>query len=194
MRLFIALDLPETWKQALGTLQREMQTAITQRLGAKVRPRWVRPEAIHLTLKFLGDTPAGQLEALTTALAQAVPVEPGFELTLSRVGAFEQRRAPRVILATVSIEGRAFIDLYERIETWLAAAGWPRETRTFHPHLTLARLPDAIDNAGCRTVADMTTSFKSPQAPVWHVDRVHLIRSHLEPGGARYEHLAIFPN
>ncbi len=194
MRLFIALDLPEAWKRALETLQRDLQSAIAARLSANVRPRWVRPEGIHLTLKFLGETPADRLESLTAALAQAVTIEPAFDLTLVRVGAFEQRRAPRVILATISVQGRALIDLYERIETWLAAAGWPRETRTFHPHLTLARLPDAMDDATCRAVADMANAFASPEAPVWHVDRVHLIRSHLGPGGARYESLAAFPN
>ncbi len=194
MRLFIALDLPEAWKRALETLQRDLQSAIAARLSANVRPRWVRPEGIHLTLKFLGETPADRLESLTAALAQAVTIEPAFDLTLARVGAFEQRRAPRVILATISVQGRALIDLYERIETWLAAAGWPRETRTFHPHLTLARLPDAMDDATCRAVADMANAFASPEAPVWHVDRVHLRRSHLGPGGARYESLAAFPN
>ena len=194
MRLFIALDLPKTWRQALEVLQRDLQSDIAARLGAHVRPRWVRPEGIHLTLKFLGDTPADCLETLTTALGQAVTTRPAFDLTLSRLGAFEQRRAPRVILATIAVEGRVLIDLYERIETLLAAAGWPREKRTFHPHLTLARLPDAMDDATCRAVAALATSFASPEAPIWHVDRVHLVHSHLGPGGARYEYLSAFPN
>jgi 2'-5' RNA ligase len=196
LRLFIALDLPDAWKQALATLQNEMQAAIEAQLGPNVRPRWVRPEGIHLTLKFLGDTAADRIEALTSALAQAVPDAPGFELTLSRVGAFNQRRSPRVILATVAVSGenRPLLDLYDHVETWLAAAGWPRETRTFHPHLTLCRLPRAMDDATCRAIAEIATTFDAPQAPVWHVDRVHLIRSHLGPGGARYESLAGFPN
>ncbi len=193
MRLFIALELPESWKIALGTLQRDMQAAIGDRFGAGVRPRWVWPEGIHLTLKFLGDTAPDRLEALTTALARAVPASPDFDLTLSRVGAFNQRRSPRVIMATIAVEGRVLIDLYERIETWLAASGWPRETRTFHPHLTLARLPDAMSDETRRALADLTTSFSPPVAPIWRVDRVHLVRSHLGPDGARYETLATFP-
>jgi 2'-5' RNA ligase len=193
MRLFIALDLPEAWKHALETLQRDLQTAIASQLGPNLRPRWVRPEGIHLTLRFLGDTPPDRLEALTDALAQAVPTAPAFDLALSRVGSFEQRRAPRVLLATVTIEGRALIDLYEHVETWLATAGWPRDKRSFHPHLTLARLPDTMDDAARYAIADLATAFSAPQTPVWHVDRVYLIRSQLGPGGARYEHLATFP-
>jgi len=194
MRLFIALELPETWKQALQALQEEMQSAITAELGENIRPRWVRPEGIHLTLKFLGETPESRLEALTNALAQAVPAEPGFELQLSRAGAFEdRRRAPRVILATIAVEGRGLMDLYEHIETWLAAAGWPREKRSFHPHLTLARMPDSFDDATRHAVGELATAFEAPQAPVWRVDSVHLIRSHPRPDGARYESLAAFP-
>jgi 2'-5' RNA ligase len=192
-RLFVALDLPETWRTALQSLQIEMQDTIAERFGLAVRPRWVRPDGIHLTLKFLGETPTSRLDVLKTQLAQAVPDELSFNLSLGRVGSFEQRRSPRVILATVAVEGRALIDLYERIETWLSVAGWPREKRSFHPHLTLARLPQGMDDATRRAVADLTTEFGAPQAPVWHVDRVYLIRSHLGTGGARYEHIAAFP-
>jgi len=194
MRLFIALNLPDAWKTALEDLQGQMQSAISERLGPAVRPRWVRPDGIHLTLKFLGETPSSRIEALTTALAQAVPQPPGFDLSLGRVGSFEQRRAPRVILATVAVQGSVLIDLYQRIETWLAAAGWPREERSFHPHLTLARLPDTLDDATRHAVATLSTSFEAPQTPVWRVDRVCLIRSQLGPGGARYERLAAFPS
>jgi 2'-5' RNA ligase len=194
MRLFIALELPEAWKQALEASQRELQAAIAERFGGGVRPRWVRPDGIHLTLKFLGDTPPSRLDALTAALSQAVPRPPGFELNLGRVGSFEQRRSPRVILATIAVEGRALLDLYDSIETWLASAGWPRESRSFHPHLTLARLPDRIDDRTRRAIAEMAGEVAPPQAPAWRVERVHLIRSQFGPGGARYERLAAFPD
>ena len=60
-RLFIALQLPDAWKDALARLQDEMRAALHERFGDSVRPRWVRPEGIHLTLKFLGATPASGL-------------------------------------------------------------------------------------------------------------------------------------
>jgi len=182
LRLFVALELPDTWKQALATLQDEMRHAVQQRFGNAVRPRWIRPDAIHLTLKFLGETPANRLEALTSALAAAVPDDPGLSLSLGRAGSFENRRAPRVILATVAGDTRPLLALAERIETWLAAAGWPREKRPFQPHLTLARLPDGMDDATRRAVAALTSSIQAPQTPPWRVDRVYLIRSHLGPG------------
>jgi RNA 2',3'-cyclic 3'-phosphodiesterase len=205
VRLFIALDLPDTWKSALATLQDDMRTALHKRFGDTVRPRWVRPEGIHLTLKFLGETPENRLDALSNALAAAVPDAPGFELTLGRAGSFSDRRAPRVILATVGGDTKPLTSLTERIETWLAAAGWPRERRAFHPHLTLARLPDTLDEATRRAVAEATTAIAPPLTSPWTVDHVYLIQSHLGPfsGGpgvasssdarARYERLAAFP-
>lgn len=193
MRLFVALDLPRAWQETLGALQDAMRDAVQQRFGDAVRPRWVRPEGIHLTLKFLGETPASRLDALTAALAQAVPDEPGFSLGLGRAGSFEARRTPRVIFATVIDERQALLPLYERVETWLAAAGWAREKRGFRPHLTLARLPETLDDATRHAVAGLTTALEAPQTPIWRVDRVYLIRSHLGPGGARYERLAAFP-
>jgi 2'-5' RNA ligase len=193
LRLFIALQLPDAWKDGLGALQDEMRAALHERFGDTVRPRWVRPEGIHLTLKFLGATPASRVEAVETALRHAVPAPPAFTLQLANVGSFADRRSPRIILAGVYGETKALFALAERIETWLASAGWPRDKRSFHPHLTLARLPETLDDATRRAVAEVTSACQAPRVPAWPVDSVHLIRSHLGPDGSRYETLATFP-
>ena len=193
LRLFVALELPEAWKTALGALQDEMRAALHDRFGDAVRPRWVRTDGIHLTLKFLGATPASRLDAVETALRQAVPSLAPFSLQLANAGSFADRRAPRVILAGVHGDTQPLFALAEMVETWLAAAGWPRERRSFRPHLTLARLPETLDDATRRAVAGITTACKSPEVPPWAVDHVALIRSHLGPNGARYERLAVFP-
>lgn len=194
LRLFVALELPDDWKQALGQLQDEMRAGLQQRFGDSVRPRWVRPEGIHLTLKFLGATPADRVDAIQTALRLAVPNAPGLTLQLGNVGSFAERRAPRVILAGLGGDTNALAAVVERVETRLAAAGWPRERRGFHPHLTLARLPETLDDASRTEVAEITTAFASPKAGSWTVAGVSLMRSYLEPGGARYERLASFPS
>jgi 2'-5' RNA ligase len=193
MRLFVALEVPASWKAALAALQDEMRAAIGERFGDSVRVRWVRPEGIHLTLKFLGETPVGRVEALKTALGQAVTESPGFELSLGAAGSFADRRAPRVILVTVFEATQGLLSLHERIETWLAAAGWAREKRGFRSHLTLGRLPESLEDAARREIAAITTALRVPEAPKWTPERVDLIRSHLGPGGARYESLAAFP-
>lgn len=193
MRLFVALELPDTWKQALGRLQDEMRAGLGERFGDSVRVRWVKPDNIHLTLKFLGEVPTGDLPAIEHALAQAVSQPPDLSLSLAGVGSFEDRRAPRVILAGLGGETGKLNSLVEQIETWLSAAGWPREKRSFHPHLTLGRLPDGMDGATRRAVAGLTASFQPEAVPAWTVASVYLIRSRLGPGGAGYDRLASFP-
>jgi len=203
-RLFVAIELPEEWKSALGTLQEEMQAKIASEPElARVRVRWVKPEGIHLTLKFLGETPVARLESAVAALDSAVPEAPGIELSLSRVGAFSDRRAPRVIWAGIfEKEGGArskaqpgrLLQLAERVETWLAAAGFPRERRSFAPHLTLARLPEDLDQSLRERVANLTGAFPTPAVPPLRVDSVSLIRSRLGGGAPRYERLGAWPS
>ena len=196
LRLFVAIELPETWKQALERVQQAMQQEMSADASlSKVKVRWVRPEGIHLTLKFIGNVPAERVSSIEFAIASAVPAEPGIELSLDRTGAFSDKRAPRVIIATVGVGGgyQRLQRLAESIETWLAPAGVPRERRTFTPHLTLARLPVNIAAATRQTLADVTNRVQSPQAPALQVTSVSLMRSHLGPGGARYERLAAFP-
>jgi 2'-5' RNA ligase len=195
-RLFVAIELPEAWKQGLERLQVAMREALTKALGSgpeAPRLRWTRQDGIHLTLKFLGETPVSRLPAIEAALAAAVPAMPGFSLGLGRAGSFSDRRAPRVILATVTGETQALQLLAERIETRLASAGFPRERRAFQPHLTLGRLPDHLSTQMRQRIAEVTGAEPPPRVDAFRVERVCLVRSYIEPGGARYEQVAAFP-
>jgi 2'-5' RNA ligase len=140
LRLFVAIELPGTWQQGLEELQSRMKVAIEQDPDLKdSQVRWVRPEAIHLTLKFIGEVAPGRLEVLQNQLAVAVQEPPEIELSFSRAGTFADRRSPRVIWGGIETAQRERLyALAASIETWLAAAGVPRERRSFTPHLTLA--------------------------------------------------------
>jgi 2'-5' RNA ligase len=197
LRLFVAIELPETWKQALERLQRDMQAALSRDPDlSQVHVRWVRPEGIHLTLKFLGEVPASRLEKIDWALKSAVPALPNFTLSLGRAGSFSDRRAPSVVWAGILDRPLNESDLgalVERVETWFAAASFPREKRSFAPHLTLARLPTDLAVPARQRVADITGRVAAPDAPPFAVERVSLMRSFLERSGARYERLAGYP-
>jgi 2'-5' RNA ligase len=159
-----------------------------------VRLRWVRPDGIHLTLKFIGAVAEDRLPVIQEQLARAVPTMPAITLTLGWAGSFSDRRAPRVIWAGVySSQADELRRLAESIETWLAAAGVAREKRGFAAHLTLARLPQDLPEATRRRVAELTTGVALPEVPPFSAERVSLMQSHIGPGGARYERLAAFP-
>jgi 2'-5' RNA ligase len=161
---------------------------------AAVRLRWVRPEGVHLTLKFIGEVAADRLPVIEAQLALAVPEMPSITLQLGRAGAFSDRRSPRVIWAGVySEQAERLQRLAKSVETWLAAAGIPRDRRGFIAHLTLARLSNDLSDDQRRRVAELTAGVEQPQLPAFTIERLSLMRSHIGPGGARYERLAAFP-
>jgi 2'-5' RNA ligase len=195
LRLFVAIELPGTWKQALAALQERMRDELAADTEtAAVRLRWTRPEGIHLTLKFIGAVTLDRLPIIEEQLSHAVPALGQISLRLGWAGSFHDRRAPRVIWAGVDSDPPgALAPLAASIETWLAAAGVKRERRGFTPHLTLARLPDEMSDELRRRVAELTVDVPRPQPVPFVVEHVSLMQSHLEPGGARYERIATFP-
>jgi 2'-5' RNA ligase len=128
-RLFVALDLPEDRRALLEALQTDALSA-----------RWTPPEQYHLTLRFVGDVPDQQAEAVAQALAP-VPVAP-FSLQSPGLGVFPSRRKPRVLFADIQ-RVEALMTLQHRIDEALLSAGVDRADKPFHPHITVARLKRA---------------------------------------------------
>ena len=195
IRLFVAIELPPAWLEGLGELQSRMQAALQADTDLRdTRLRWVKPEGIHLTLKFIGEVAPDRLDAIKGQLAAAVPESPNIELSFWSAGSFSDQRSPRVIWGGIETPQREQLyALAASIETWLAAAGVPRERRGFTPHLTLARLPQELPDAIRSRIAEVTTTIQAPEMPPFVVQTVSLMQSHLGPGGARYERLMVYP-
>lgn len=179
IRAFIALPLPESVKEALGAAAKSAAPALPD--GAV---RWVKPAALHLTLRFLGDTPAGSLGDVCAALDEAASRHAPFGLQLVEVGCFPNCRRPRVLWVSLRPPGGAAADalaaLKADIDSALDRCGWEPETKPFHPHLTLGRIKNPAGLAGFEGQVDVT--------PVrWEADVVQLIESELLPDGPRYK-------
>lgn len=196
LRLFVAIELPQAWKDALAELSAELRERLSRdATGQAIKVRWVKPEAFHLTLKFLGETPAARLPAIETALQNASLVI-GFRLALGRIGSFSDRRGPRVIWASIGepeADGSLrLFKLVEQIETWLEWAGVPRQRKLQTPHLTLARLPDRLTPEQARHLAALT-ELQPPGLAPFTVESISLMLSRLGQGGAVHECLQRFP-
>ena len=137
VRAFVAIELPDRAKDALARVVGELRAA---QLGGL---RAVRPEGIHLTLKFLGDVPADRIDAIGAAAERAAGHHTPFALLLSGVGAFPSGRAPRVLWAGIAGDLDSLGALQASVDGCLADLGFARERRAFNPHLTLARLRDS---------------------------------------------------
>ena len=183
VRSFVAIELPAEARQCIGTLVADLREAEVRGL----RP--VNPEAVHLTLKFLGDVPASQVDAVSAALEGAAAAAHPFDLDLRGLGAFPDLRRPRVLWVGVGGDLEALQRLYEALEEALAPLGFPPEGRAFTPHLTLARLRDGTSPQERARAAAHLTSLEWEEGAAVPVGGVSLMRSTLRSGGAVYSRL-----
>jgi len=174
IRAFIAIDLSPDVKRTLGD--------VAATLGGRAPSaavRWVRPEQMHLTLRFLGDTPAGKLPALSAALDALAAGHAPFALRLTSVGCFPNAQRPRVVWVGLGGEEQKLLALVAGLEAALRPLGWPPEDRPFRAHLTLGRVKDE------RAAQGVEWSINVPALDV-PVTAVHLIESQLRPDGSVY--------
>ena len=174
IRTFIAIDLPPDVKAALAD--------VAATLGERVprgTVRWVRPEQMHLTLRFLGDTPTGKLPTLADALDTLAANQAPFALRLTDVGCFPNARRPRVVWVGLGGEEAKLLALVAALEAALRPLGWPPEDRPFRAHLTLGRVKDERAAQG----VDWSAAVPALDVPV---TAVHLIESQLRPEGSVY--------
>jgi 2'-5' RNA ligase len=196
MRLFIALELPPEARSAAGEVARQLKSS-----GAEVK--WVKPESMHLTLKFLGETPDGRAPEIAGALAGAVEGKPGLELAIKGCGAFPGDNKPQVVWLGLEGQVEGLKDLAAAIEGEMDLIGFPPERRSFKAHLTLGRLrrgPKRGRRGGRGgkpadspvLLARAIAGLKEYQGPAFRADKVVLIKSTLTPAGPIYEPLAEF--
>ena len=189
VRVFVAIDLPDPAKEALRQAVADLQENLQQGI------RWVRPEGIHLTLKFLGDVSTARVgniqEAMERAAREFGPVD--FRLALSGLGVFPNPREPRVLWAGVSGDLGALEQFQVLVDGCLEDAGFDRERRPFRPHLTLGRVRDQVAPAERRRIGQVAQQASPPRGVEWQVREIHLIRSKLTPGGAIYDSIGCAP-
>ena len=180
MRLFVALEIPSAVREKLAALIEALRAVSPQ-------TRWVRPENLHVTLKFIGEVPEEKLAGIRAALAGIRSDQP-CTLDFRGLGFFPNEKQPRVLW--VGVEASPNLKtLAADIELAMEPLGIPREQRPFSPHLTLSRfertrplekLRAAIQENAARDFGSLRTS------------KFHLIESKLKPSGAEYTTLESF--
>jgi 2'-5' RNA ligase len=185
IRVFIALDIPPEAKQALADAIRRLQAAIPYGV------RWVDPAGIHLTLKFLGNINASLRDDIFKAMrCAAQSFQSGrFRLQLAGLGFFPSERQPRVLWAGIEGDLHSLRSLQEKVDVAMFQSGFAREKRPFNPHLTLGRVRDDVSPNVRRQISAAFVAIGLERGDPWEVKEVHLIRSTLTPGGARYTSL-----
>ena len=184
VRTFVAVDLPDEVERVLGATAQILRDARIEGL----RP--VRPEGIHLTLKFLGDVPESQVGEIGQVVSEAVAGHRQFDVSTGGFGAFPNTRRPQVLWVGIEGDAGPLIRLQSDVDAALGALGFPTEARPFHPHLTLARLDRRMPAHARRASLDALESTGLVAGMRVPVGSVSLVQSILGRGGARYERLA----
>lgn len=192
MRVFVAIDIEESIRARITTFMQGVA-------GFAPDARWVRPESLHVTLKFIGEKPDAEVQAIKNSLAevkaQSMPI------TLRGYGFFPTVRSPRVFWIGIEA-GAELTELAAAVDNATASLGVPKEDRAFSPHLTLARGGGASGNPRLQKsdkpnrnfgrLQEKLASMPAPDFGTLTAREFSLYLSRLGRGGSRYEKLANF--
>ena len=180
MRLFVAVEIDSALARELSDFSDELRRKAT-RLAPDARVTWVRPEQLHVTVRFIGEVDDAQTAAIAVALRPEFTVK-RFEMIVEGAGAFPPTGAPRVLWAGIGGGADAISTLEQEVSERLAASGVEREGRPHRPHLTLARVRDASSlRSGPLFEKLAARSFGATP-----VDAITLFQSRTSPKGATY--------
>jgi 2'-5' RNA ligase len=185
LRVFLGVELSSDLRQKLADLQNQLR-------GTLPKVNWVRPESVHLTLKFIGNVDVTMAEQLLTAIKPVPKSQAPITVEIQGLGVFPHIRRPRILWIGCTGDIPSLLNLMSQIEGALEPLGFPLEEKPYHPHLTLARIKH--DNS---KVGDVLTHSGLLEQP-WNlgtlrIDRITLFRSDLSPHGAEYTALWAVP-
>lgn len=176
IRTFVAVTISPALKGKIGELLTEL--ALPQ-----YDVKWVRPENLHLTLKFLGNVEEERVDTIAEVIEEVARSSRPFRLHLGGLGAFPNRRRPRVIWAGMTEGGRRLDQIAARLETGLGPLGFAQEKRRFSAHLTLGRTRSA---KGLNELVRRIDQYSDFELGEMQVEDISLFASDLRPAGPIY--------
>jgi len=177
MRSFIAADISNELRGRIEKLQSELKRKLKNQAGIK----WVRPQLIHLTLKFLGDVDDSRNEEICQAVEMVCDGVKSFELEFTKLGSFG--RPPKVIWLGIEKQITELQKLAGDLENAFEELGFEKEGRDFSPHLTLARVNDG---RGDKTLVQIIEGFGKIETPKVKIDGICFFKSQLTSDGPIY--------
>ena len=187
LRTFIAVEIPSGIQTAIANSTISLKNELAKKLV-----RWVAPQNVHLTLKFLGDVSSTTIEHLAETLKREAASHATFSMCVGGLGAFPTPRRVRVIW--VGLEAPPALEALRRgVETAAAQLGYAPEERPFSPHLTIGRVGQTASASDLQRIRSALEATKVGVLGTIRVDAVHIFKSDLQPGGSVYTHLYALP-
>jgi 2'-5' RNA ligase len=187
MRLFIAIDLSASIRKSLSEQIRDLEKILDTSAI-----RWVKPSAIHITLKFLGETPEHKVERIQSTLTEIAPRFSPFTVQIGTFGCFPNLRKPRVLWVGIQDQTGSLKKIYHELEMEFRKLGFKAENRPFRAHLTLGRVKKNLNSAALDTLRSQLGDVRIEELGKETVEAICLIRSILRPTGAEYTRLGLY--
>jgi len=179
MRSFIAIELPKDVRDFLGGIQERLKSS-----GADVK--WVEPQNIHLTLKFLGEVDEKKLDKISGILEDIAQKGSAFKIRIASLGAFPKINFPRVIWVGLDKGDEETKSIARGLEEKIEKVGIPKEDRAFSSHITLGRTRSTLNRE--RLVQELNNLASNLGGnPEFEVTKITLFKSTLTPKGPIYE-------
>ena len=185
LRSFIAIELPDEFRLELRQLQDRLKS------DKQHRVKWLDPDNIHLTLKFLGNTAIYTIGKITRVIEETAREIPPFRLTVKDLGVFPDFKRVRVAWIGIGGEVDKLSQLHQHIESNLMRIGFTPESRPFTPHLTLARLHNQASSDERKRFSQLITDTTFIISSAFKVDAISLMRSKLTREGAIYSRISV---
>ncbi len=179
-RLFIAVPIPPELIRKISSVSGYFQSQVPQD-----SLKWVDPKDLHLTVKFLGETPEEKIEQIKTILQQSVKPLASFELSVEKLGMYPHDRQPRTIWLGIQGSG-PLITYHKQLDEALNKAGFEKDKNPLSPHLTLARVRQRTDRETAHRIGKILSQFKVDSLGTLKVESINLIQSKLTPQGPIY--------
>ncbi|MCY4579648.1 MAG: RNA 2',3'-cyclic phosphodiesterase [Chloroflexi bacterium] len=183
IRTFVAVELSDSIKAHIAADIAQLRQEQIDNM------RLVRPEGVHLTLKFLGDIDANRVPTVAEAMTQAAARHAPFSLALGQPGVFPNANRARVLWIGVEGDLQLLRLLQSDIEEALIATGFPPEKQRFNPHLTIGRMHHRASREDRRRATEALAALTLPEDRTIAVNAISLMKSTLLPGGAIYDRI-----
>jgi 2'-5' RNA ligase len=180
IRTFIAVEIPGNITSSIRGLQQGLK-------DYGVDMRWIRPENIHITLKFLGNVGAADTDKISGAIYKTTDGVASISLKAKGIGVFPGIKRPRVLWVGLFGQLESLMRLQQTLDENLKAIGFPEEKRPFKGHLTIGRIKGKMNN---KIFVDALTAFSHFESETFIADKIILFKSELKPQGAVYANLA----
>jgi 2'-5' RNA ligase len=182
MRAFIAIELPQEIKDSLAYLQEQLK-------ASQADVKWVQPQNIHLTLKFLGEIDDKKLDKIIRILAEVTKDKNSFYIRISSLGAFPKINSPRVIWVGIDKGDLETKQIAKELEEKITKIGIPREERPFSSHITVGRVRSGLNRERLVQNLDNSVNNFGKDNREFQVTKITLFKSTLTPKGPIYEAL-----